>query len=121
MNDEKCKKLLRLLDAQNILLEEATLMSFTADFKLAWGIAGEPVAPYPTTPMKNKRCRIRIGVTIRHQRNAFLPGVHAIADHIPKTVSSILLETVFGRRLQFGYFSKLFFDDRVSRLSPLRA
>lgn len=42
MNDEKCKKLLRLPDAQNILLEEATLMSFTAGFKLAWGIAGEP-------------------------------------------------------------------------------
>ena len=35
------KKLLRLLDAQNILLEEATLMSFTAGFKLAWGMARE--------------------------------------------------------------------------------
>ena len=46
MNDEKCKKLLRLLDAQNMLLEEATLLSFTAGFKLAWGIAGELGAPY---------------------------------------------------------------------------
>ena len=53
MNDEKCKKLLRLLDA-------ATLMSFTAGFKLAWGIAGEPGAPYSYDTMKNKRCRIRI-------------------------------------------------------------
>ena len=44
--NEKRKKLLRLLDAQNILLEEATLMSFTAGFKLAWGIAEELGAPY---------------------------------------------------------------------------
>lgn len=35
------KKLLRLLDAQNTLLVEATLMSFTAGFKLAWGMAKE--------------------------------------------------------------------------------
>ena len=41
MDDEKRKKLLRLLDAQNILLEEATLMSFTAGSKLAWGMARE--------------------------------------------------------------------------------
>ena len=41
MDDEKRKKLLRLLDAQNMLLEEATLMSFTAGFKLAWGTAKE--------------------------------------------------------------------------------
>ena len=46
MDDEKRKKPLRLLDAQNILLEEATLMSFTAGFKLAAGIAGELGAPY---------------------------------------------------------------------------
>ena len=46
MDDEKRKKLLRLLDAQNILLEEATLMSFTAGFKLAAGIAGELGVPY---------------------------------------------------------------------------
>ena len=32
------KKLLRLLDAQNALLAESTLMSFTAGFKLAWGM-----------------------------------------------------------------------------------
>ena len=35
------KKLLRLLDAQNALLVEAKLMSFTAGFKLAWGMARE--------------------------------------------------------------------------------
>ena len=35
------KKLLRLLDAQNALLVESKLMSFTAGFKLAWGIAKE--------------------------------------------------------------------------------
>ena len=40
------RKLLRLLDAQNTLLVESKLMSFTAGFKLAWGIAGEPGVPY---------------------------------------------------------------------------
>ena len=35
------KKLLRLLDAQNALLTESTLMSFTAGFKLSWGMAKE--------------------------------------------------------------------------------
>ena len=35
------KKLLWLLDAQNALLAESTLMSFTAGFKLAWGMAKE--------------------------------------------------------------------------------
>ena len=40
------KKLLRLLDAQNALLTEDTLMSFAAGFKLAAGIAGELGAPY---------------------------------------------------------------------------
>ena len=39
-------KLLRLVDAQNALLVESTLMSFTAGFKLAAGIAGELGAPY---------------------------------------------------------------------------
>ena len=33
------RKLLHLLDAQNALLAESTLMSFTAGFKLAWGMA----------------------------------------------------------------------------------
>ena len=42
MDAAERKKLLRLLDAQNALLTESTLMSFTAGFKLAWGIAGEP-------------------------------------------------------------------------------
>ncbi len=40
------RKLLRLLDAQNALLAESKLMSFTAGFKLAAGIAGELGAPY---------------------------------------------------------------------------
>ena len=35
------KELLRLLDAQNALLVESKLMSFTAGFKLAWGMARE--------------------------------------------------------------------------------
>ena len=35
------RKLLRLLDAQNALLVEAKLMSFTAGFKLAWGMVRE--------------------------------------------------------------------------------
>ena len=35
------RKLLRLLDAQNALLTESALMSFTAGFKLAWGMAKE--------------------------------------------------------------------------------
>ena len=39
-------KLLRLLDAQNTLLVESKLMSFTAGFELAAGIAGELGAPY---------------------------------------------------------------------------
>ena len=35
------RKLLRLLDAQNALLTEYTLVSFAAGFKLAWGMAKE--------------------------------------------------------------------------------
>ena len=35
------RKLLWLIDAQNTLLVEAELMSFTAGFKLAWGMAKE--------------------------------------------------------------------------------
>lgn len=35
------RKLLRLTDAQNALLEESKLLSFLAGFKLAWGIAKE--------------------------------------------------------------------------------
>ena len=40
------RKLLHLLDAQNALLAESTLMSFTAGFKLAAGIARELGTPY---------------------------------------------------------------------------
>ena len=49
MDATECKKLLRLLDAQNTLLVKSKLMSFTAGFKLAAGIAGELGAPYPIT------------------------------------------------------------------------
>ena len=41
MDATERKKLLWLLDAQNTLLAESTLMSFTAGFKLAWGMAKE--------------------------------------------------------------------------------
>lgn len=41
MDATERKKLLRLLDAQNTLLAESTLMSFTAGFKLAWGMTKE--------------------------------------------------------------------------------
>ena len=41
MDATERKKLLRLLDAQNTLLVESKLMSFTAGFKLAWGMARE--------------------------------------------------------------------------------
>ena len=40
------KKLLRLLNAQNTLLVEARLSSFTAGFKLALGIIGDLGASY---------------------------------------------------------------------------
>ena len=43
---ESRRKLLRLLDAQNTLLAESKLMSSTAGFKLAAGIAGELGTPY---------------------------------------------------------------------------
>ena len=41
MDATERKKLLRLLDAQNTLLAESTLISFTAGFKLAWGMVKE--------------------------------------------------------------------------------
>ena len=53
------RKLLRLLDVQNTLLARSTLMSFTAGFKLAAGIAGELGTPYslsmPTRKKKQRR------------------------------------------------------------------
>ena len=41
MDATRRRKLLRLLDAQNTLLVESKLMSFTAGFKLALGMAKE--------------------------------------------------------------------------------
>ncbi len=35
------RKLLRLVDAQNLLREETSLASYMAGFKLAWGLAQE--------------------------------------------------------------------------------
>ena len=35
------RNLMQLVDAQNLLREETSLASFTAGFKLAWGIAKE--------------------------------------------------------------------------------
>ena len=35
------RRLMQLVDAQNLLREETSLASFTAGFKLAWGIAKE--------------------------------------------------------------------------------
>ena len=43
---ESRRRLLHLLDAQNTLLVDSTLMSFTAGFKLAAGIAGELGTPF---------------------------------------------------------------------------
>ena len=57
MDAAERKKLLRLLDAQNALLTESTLMSFTAGFKLAAGIAGELGAPYSFMPTRKKKQR----------------------------------------------------------------
>ena len=37
LGTESRRRLLHLLDAQNTLLVDSTLMSFTAGFKLAWG------------------------------------------------------------------------------------
>ena len=51
------KKLLRLLDAQNTLLVESKLMSFTAGFKLAAGIAGELGAPYSFDTDEEQRAK----------------------------------------------------------------
>ena len=46
LGTESRRRLLHLLDAQNTLLVDSTLMSFTAGFKLAAGIAGELGTPY---------------------------------------------------------------------------
>ena len=56
MDDEKRKKLFRLPDAQNTLPAESTLMSFTAGFKPAWGISGEPGAPYSYDRRRTNVC-----------------------------------------------------------------
>ena len=57
MDAAGCRKLLRLLDAQNALLVESKLMSFTAGFKLAAGIAGELGAPYSFDTDEEQRAK----------------------------------------------------------------
>ena len=57
MDAAGCGKLLRLLDAQNALLVESKLMSFTAGFKLAAGIAGELGAPYSFDTDEEQRAK----------------------------------------------------------------
>ena len=57
MDATERKKLLRLLDAQNTLLVESKLMSFTAGFKLAAGIAGEPGAPYSSEADEEEKAK----------------------------------------------------------------
>ena len=59
MDATERKKLLRLLDAQNTLLAESTLMSFTAGFKLAWGMAKELEADGPYSFEQEEEERIR--------------------------------------------------------------
>ena len=41
LSKEERRKLLQLVDLQNLLREETSLAGFTAGFKLAWGIARE--------------------------------------------------------------------------------
>lgn len=41
LNKMQRRKLMQLVDAQNLLREETSLASFVAGFKLAWGIAKE--------------------------------------------------------------------------------
>ena len=41
LSKEERRKLLRLVDLQNLLREETSLAGFVAGFKLAWGIAKE--------------------------------------------------------------------------------
>ena len=57
MYDAGRRKQLRLLDAQNTLLARSTLMSFTAGFKLAAGIAGELGAPYSFEADKEQKAK----------------------------------------------------------------
>ena len=40
------RKLMQLVDAQTLLREETSLASFTAGFKLAWGLCQELGEPY---------------------------------------------------------------------------
>ena len=51
------RKLLRLLDAQNALLVEAKLMSFTAGFKLAAASLESWERPTPSMPTRKKKQR----------------------------------------------------------------
>lgn len=41
LNKQQRRKLMHLVDTQNLLREEISLASFTAGFKLAWGLSKE--------------------------------------------------------------------------------
>ena len=58
------RRLMHLVDAQNLLREETSLASFTAGFKLAWGIAKNwrRMACIPSQRRKNSEpVRVRTG------------------------------------------------------------
>ena len=46
LNKMQRRRLMHLVDSQNLLKEEISLASFTAGFKLAWGLSRELGEPY---------------------------------------------------------------------------
>ena len=64
------RRKLLLLDAQNTLLARSTLMSFTAGFKLAAGIAGELGTPYSFDADEEQKAKelITTGLKARQRR-----------------------------------------------------
>ena len=65
------RKMLRLLDAQNALLAESKLMSFTAGFKLAWGMAKSwrQMGSIPSSGRKKNSSAIRRNRRTKWQKN----------------------------------------------------
>ena len=65
------KKLLRLIDAQNALLTESALMSFTAGFKLAWGMekSWRQTGSIPSNGRKKNTSAIRRNRRTEWQKN----------------------------------------------------
>ena len=52
------RRLMHLVDTQNLLREETSLASFTAGFKLAWGIAKELETDGPYSFQKEEEQRV---------------------------------------------------------------